>query len=170
MPVFNEEAVLPLLVERLRTTLAGTGETREVIFVNDGSHDHPLAALRGLAAAAPRRRRPRAPALPESEPQQSLKSPRKSPKSKRESLKSPRKSSRSKRRSFQTSGQSPQPKHQSFKRPGKSPNSLRQSFNPPRKSLKSRCDKYFPTKKSLSALPAPFFVFRAWLLPSIRSN
>lgn len=53
VPVFNEEAVLPLLVERLRTTLAGTGETWEVIFVNDGSHDHTLAALRGLAAADP---------------------------------------------------------------------------------------------------------------------
>ena len=57
VPVFNEEAVLPLLVGRLRATLDGMHETWEVIFVNDGSRDRTLDGLRALAAADPARLR-----------------------------------------------------------------------------------------------------------------
>ncbi len=39
LPVFNEEAVLPLLVNRLKKLLVKIGEPTEVIFVDDGSSD-----------------------------------------------------------------------------------------------------------------------------------
>ncbi|MEP6814536.1 MAG: glycosyltransferase family 2 protein [Marmoricola sp.] len=39
IPVYNEEEVLPLLVERLRPVLDGLGATYEVIAVDDGSTD-----------------------------------------------------------------------------------------------------------------------------------
>ncbi len=57
IPVFNEEAVLPLLVGRLRAMLDGLGETWEVIFINDGSRDRTLDGLRAVAAADPTRLR-----------------------------------------------------------------------------------------------------------------
>ncbi len=57
VPVFNEEAVLPLLIARLRAVLDGLHESWEVIFINDGSRDQTLATLRGLAAADPARLR-----------------------------------------------------------------------------------------------------------------
>lgn len=51
IPMFNEEAVLPLLVERLRTVLDAMGDPYEVVAVDDGSTDD-TAALVHLARAA----------------------------------------------------------------------------------------------------------------------
>ncbi|WP_309714344.1 glycosyltransferase family 2 protein [Armatimonas sp.] len=51
-PIFNEEAVLPVLVARLEAllpTLEKDGDTVEVLFTNDGSRDGSLAQLRELA-------------------------------------------------------------------------------------------------------------------------
>jgi polyisoprenyl-phosphate glycosyltransferase len=51
-PIFNEEAVLPVLVARLEAllpTLEKEGDTVEVLFVNDGSRDSSLLQLRELA-------------------------------------------------------------------------------------------------------------------------
>jgi undecaprenyl-phosphate 4-deoxy-4-formamido-L-arabinose transferase len=45
IPVYNEEAVLPKLFERLYGALDQTGETYEVIFVNDGSRDRSAQML-----------------------------------------------------------------------------------------------------------------------------
>ena len=53
IPVFNEEAVLPALFERLYAVLDGLGESYEVVFVNDGSVDGSTQLL-----AAQYRRRP----------------------------------------------------------------------------------------------------------------
>src|SRR5918997_6330023 len=39
IPMYDEEAVLPLLAQRLRPVLDGLGETYEVIAVDDGSKD-----------------------------------------------------------------------------------------------------------------------------------
>ena len=47
VPVFNEERVLPLLVERLRAVLDGLGEPYEVVAVDDGSTDATPAVLAG---------------------------------------------------------------------------------------------------------------------------
>jgi undecaprenyl-phosphate 4-deoxy-4-formamido-L-arabinose transferase len=46
IPVFNEEACLPLLFDRLYTALDGLGMRYEVIFVDDGSADRSAALLR----------------------------------------------------------------------------------------------------------------------------
>jgi polyisoprenyl-phosphate glycosyltransferase len=51
-PIFNEEAVLPVLVARLEALLPALetdGDTVEVLFVNDGSRDGSLLQLRELA-------------------------------------------------------------------------------------------------------------------------
>jgi polyisoprenyl-phosphate glycosyltransferase len=51
-PIFNEEAVLPVLITRLEAllpTLEKDGDTVEVVFVNDGSRDGSLLQLRELA-------------------------------------------------------------------------------------------------------------------------
>ena len=45
IPVYNEEAVLPLLFRRLYPALDALGVSYEVIFVNDGSHDRSAALL-----------------------------------------------------------------------------------------------------------------------------
>ncbi len=45
IPVYNEEAVLPTLFERLYTVMDATGEPYEIIFVNDGSRDRSAAML-----------------------------------------------------------------------------------------------------------------------------
>lgn len=50
IPLFNEEAVLPLLVERLDAALARLDCAAEVVFVDDGSSDDTLALVRQIAA------------------------------------------------------------------------------------------------------------------------
>jgi len=52
IPVFNEEGNLATLHQRLSAVMRQMNlETYELLFVNDGSSDHSLALLRGLAAA-----------------------------------------------------------------------------------------------------------------------
>lgn len=48
VPIFNEEAVLPLMARRLRSVLDGLGEPYEVVAVDDGSRDASPAVLAGL--------------------------------------------------------------------------------------------------------------------------
>ncbi len=48
IPVWNEEAVLPVLYERIVQVLDSTGEAWETIFVNDGSRDRTLPLLMEL--------------------------------------------------------------------------------------------------------------------------
>ena len=48
IPVYNEEANLPHLVERLRPAMEKTGKRYEVIFVDDGSRDNTLSILKGF--------------------------------------------------------------------------------------------------------------------------
>lgn len=61
IPLYNEEAVLPALYERLVAVLAALDgdealgcRVREIVFVNDGSRDGTLDRLRLLAEADPR--------------------------------------------------------------------------------------------------------------------
>jgi polyisoprenyl-phosphate glycosyltransferase len=56
LPVFNEEEVLPALLERLRALLERLELPTEVIFVDDGSADRTLALLKDAARADPRLR------------------------------------------------------------------------------------------------------------------
>jgi dolichol-phosphate mannosyltransferase len=56
IPLFNEEAVLPLLIERLDAVLAGLDCAAEVILIDDGSRDRTLTLVRDLAARDPRYR------------------------------------------------------------------------------------------------------------------
>jgi polyisoprenyl-phosphate glycosyltransferase len=53
IPMFNEEEVLPLLVERLRPVLDGIGDPYEVVAVDDGSTDTTAAQLIGARRAWP---------------------------------------------------------------------------------------------------------------------
>ena len=46
IPVYNEEAVLPKLFERLYPALDALARSYEIIFVNDGSRDRSVALLR----------------------------------------------------------------------------------------------------------------------------
>jgi cellulose synthase/poly-beta-1,6-N-acetylglucosamine synthase-like glycosyltransferase len=46
VPIYNEEAVLPALFERLYPALDALGASYEVIFINDGSRDRSGALLR----------------------------------------------------------------------------------------------------------------------------
>ena len=54
IPVFNEEANLPNLNERLTRALDSTGSTWEVVYVDDGSADRSLELLAGFVAKDPR--------------------------------------------------------------------------------------------------------------------
>ena len=54
IPLFNEEAVLPLLVGRLDAVLSRLDCAAEVILVDDGSRDRTLALVREIVAADPR--------------------------------------------------------------------------------------------------------------------
>ncbi len=57
VPIYNEEAVLPQLDERLIALLGKLAEvTCEVVFVDDGSKDGSLALLRAMVAREPRYR------------------------------------------------------------------------------------------------------------------
>jgi len=46
IPVYNEEANLPHLVERLRSVMQKMGKSYEIIFVDDGSRDNTLSILK----------------------------------------------------------------------------------------------------------------------------
>jgi polyisoprenyl-phosphate glycosyltransferase len=54
IPVFNEEAVLPVLLRRLDRLLSGLAEPAEAIFVDDGSSDSSPLVLQDLARRDPR--------------------------------------------------------------------------------------------------------------------
>ena len=54
VPVFNEEDNLPILFNEISTAMADSGAPWEVVFVDDGSTDGSLAALRRLAEDSPR--------------------------------------------------------------------------------------------------------------------
>ncbi|HEY3679693.1 MAG TPA: glycosyltransferase family 2 protein [Bradyrhizobium sp.] len=54
IPVFNEEAVLPILLRRLDLLLARFQDPAEVIFVDDGSSDSGPIVLQALARRDPR--------------------------------------------------------------------------------------------------------------------
>ena len=54
VPVFNEAAVLPLLLPRLRASLDGLPGGGEICFVNDGSDDGSAAWLESESRADPR--------------------------------------------------------------------------------------------------------------------
>ena len=53
IPVYNEEANLPVLFARLYPVLDGLGRPYEVIFTNDGSADRSFPLLRDQHAARP---------------------------------------------------------------------------------------------------------------------
>ena len=49
IPIYNEEKNIPLLFERLKNALENTGQSFELIYVNDGSKDKSIAVIKGLA-------------------------------------------------------------------------------------------------------------------------
>ncbi|HTG35107.1 MAG TPA: glycosyltransferase [Thermoanaerobaculia bacterium] len=53
VPVYNEEANLPELLDRLTGTLVPLGRSYEIVLVNDGSRDRSLPLLREAAALDP---------------------------------------------------------------------------------------------------------------------
>lgn len=57
IPVYNEEAVLPALFERLYVSLDALQLSYEIVFVNDGSKDRSVALLREQFARRPRETR-----------------------------------------------------------------------------------------------------------------
>lgn len=54
IPIFNEEAVLPLLIRRIVALLDALDAPAEAIFVDDGSTDTSVIYLRGMVAEEPR--------------------------------------------------------------------------------------------------------------------
>jgi dolichol-phosphate mannosyltransferase len=56
IPLFNEEAVLPLLVQRLDEVLTRLDCAAEIILIDDGSRDRTLELVRQIAARDPRYR------------------------------------------------------------------------------------------------------------------
>lgn len=53
IPVYNEEANLPELLDRVTATLVALGRPYEIVMVNDGSRDRSLALLREAAGRDP---------------------------------------------------------------------------------------------------------------------
>lgn len=49
VPVFNEQETVPTFYQRATAALAASGESYEIIFVDDGSRDRTFAVLRELA-------------------------------------------------------------------------------------------------------------------------
>lgn len=49
IPIYNEEKNIPLLFERLKNALENTGQSFELIYVNDGSKDLSIQVIKGLA-------------------------------------------------------------------------------------------------------------------------
>ena len=50
VPVYYEEEVLPIAYPRMKAAMEQTGYDYEIIFVNDGSRDGTMKALRAIAA------------------------------------------------------------------------------------------------------------------------
>ncbi len=53
VPVFHEAEVVGGLHRRLKAAMDGTGETREVVYANDGSRNTTLPHLEALQNSAP---------------------------------------------------------------------------------------------------------------------
>ena len=56
VPVFNEAASLPILLDEITEAMAGWGERYEVVVVDDGSTDSSLGVLDAFASGEPRLR------------------------------------------------------------------------------------------------------------------
>src|ERR1700733_6688567 len=54
IPLYNEEKILPLLVERLQEIMAQLDGTAEVVMVDDGSSDRTYPLAQAAAAQDPR--------------------------------------------------------------------------------------------------------------------
>jgi glycosyltransferase involved in cell wall biosynthesis len=50
IPIFNEQTNIPLLFERLKTSLHQTHQPFELIYVNDGSRDNSMEIIKQMAA------------------------------------------------------------------------------------------------------------------------
>lgn len=53
IPMYNEEEVIAHTYKRLKQVMDNCGDTYELVFVNDGSHDRTMEIMSGLAAADP---------------------------------------------------------------------------------------------------------------------
>jgi glycosyltransferase involved in cell wall biosynthesis len=53
IPIYNEEEIIALLHDAVSAVMRGTGESWEVVYVNDGSRDTSLDLLRQLQATNP---------------------------------------------------------------------------------------------------------------------
>ena len=48
IPVYNEEATLPRLIERIRPVMEKMGRDYEVVLIDDGSRDNTLSILKSF--------------------------------------------------------------------------------------------------------------------------